>query len=227
MRSFIRRKIENEINILDFGSGKGHFLYFARKLGFKTYGVETAVERATFAKEKYNLEVSSEYYRGKGKIYNREFDAISLIHVLEHLNEPEELIKGLFNDTLKEKGVLVLEVPNFYSWQSRIGGKHWLHLDIHRHLNHYSIKYLSDFVKKLNGQILKKEFLSFHHGIIGMLQSLMSLFGYKNSLIVDLKFNRSSKIIIPVLILIFPALLLELLASFLGKGGIIRLYVKK
>ena len=225
--SFIKKQDDTSLSILDFGSGKGHLLYFAQQLGFKPFGVETADERAAFAKEKYNLPIVTEYYPGSGKIGDGNFDVITLIHVLEHLPEPELIIGGLFNDNLNKNGILVIEVPNISSWQSKIGGAQWLHLDLPRHINHYSPKYLSGFLKSLNGEILKKETLSFHHGIIGMLQSLMSLFGYKKSLIVDLKFNRSAKLIISVLLLVLPAFLLEITASIFGKGGMIRMYLKK
>jgi 2-polyprenyl-3-methyl-5-hydroxy-6-metoxy-1,4-benzoquinol methylase len=217
----------NNLSILDFGSGKGHLLFFAGQLGFETFGIETAKERASFAIEKYKLTISNDYYTGEGMIMGRNYDVITLIHVLEHLSEPELIIAGLFDSNLKENGIMVVEVPNISSWQAKIGGAQWLHLDLPRHINHYSVEYLSSFLKKINGVVLKKETLSFHLGFIGMLQSLMSLFGYKNSLIVDLKFNKNAKLMLSVFLLILPAFFLELVASIFGKGGIIRIYIKK
>jgi 2-polyprenyl-3-methyl-5-hydroxy-6-metoxy-1,4-benzoquinol methylase len=221
------KKRDDNLSILDFGSGKGHLLSFARQLGFETFGIETATERASFAIEKYKLTISNDYYTGEGMIMDRNYDVITLIHVLEHLSEPELIITGLFDSNLKENGIMVVEVPNISSWQAKIGGAHWLHLDIPRHINHYSVEYLSNFLTKVNGVMLKKETLSFHLGFIGMLQSLMSLFGYKNSLIVDLKFNKNAKLMLSVFLLILPAFFLELVASIFGKGGIIRIYIKK
>lgn len=214
-------------SLLDFGSGKGHFLYFARQLGFTVIGVETAMERAKFAQNSYNVEINNSYYSGEGKITNNTFDVITLFHVLEHLPKPIEIIKGLINYNLKEEGILVIEVPNFDSWQSSLGKKYWLHLDITRHLNHYTPNYLDNFVKELDGKIIKSNTFSFHLGIIGMLQSLMSLLGYKNSLIVDLKQNRSVKLFLYIIIFIIPAFLLESISSLFKKGGVYRVYIKK
>ncbi len=225
--AMINKPKDTNLSILDFGSGKGHLLYFAQQLGFNSFGVETAPERAAVAKEKYGFNISTDFYTGKGKIGNLNYDAITLIHVLEHLPDPELIVKGLLNDNLKENGILVIEVPNIDSWQSKIGKGEWLHLDMPRHINHYNYKNLADFLKRLNGKILKKETLSFHHGIIGMLQSLMSIFGYKKSLIVDLKFNRNAKLMAAVFLLIFPAFVLEIIASMVGKGGVIRIYTKR
>src|SRR2546430_10461084 len=35
-------------------------------------------------------------------------------------------------------GLLIANVPNFSSWQSRFAGSKWTHLDVPRHLVHYT-----------------------------------------------------------------------------------------
>jgi SAM-dependent methyltransferase len=46
------------------------------------------------------------------------FDLISLIHVLEHMADPVDVLKMIRTDLLRESGVLLLEVPNFYAHDS-------------------------------------------------------------------------------------------------------------
>lgn len=214
-------------DLIDFGSGKGLFLSFAKANGFTPTGIETAKERAIYCESNYNIPVIQELYDGKGQILMNKVQVITMFHVLEHINNPEELLDGLWNLNLDTGGILLIEVPNFSSLQSFLGNRYWLHLDISRHINHYTYPYILNNFKKMNRKILKIETFSLHLGVIGMLQSLMSVFGYRRSLIEDIKFNMSLKLVISICILIVPATILEVLASIFNRGGIIRIYLKK
>ena len=46
------------------------------------------------------------------------FDLISMIHVLEHLPDPVGMLKTIRMELLKDSGVLLLEVPNFFTHES-------------------------------------------------------------------------------------------------------------
>ena len=211
--------------LLDFGSGKGVFLNLAQKAGFQSTGVETAEARADFAESKYGLQIIRSLYR-KGPIGNEPYDVITLFHVLEHLPEPKELVDNLLKDNLRADGMLVLEVPNFSSLQSGIAGNKWMHLDIPRHLSHFSQKRLKAFCKELNLEIVKTEYLSWHLGILGMAHSILTLFGYQGKIIKDLK-HYNKKLLFALIPVLPLALVLELLASAFNRGGIIRVYCRR
>lgn len=215
-------------SLLDFGCGKGDFLKSVKNEGYEVYGVETAQNRAEFARQVQGLEVKSEFYDGKSVIFGSPMNVITLFHVQEHLPNPTSIIKGLLHLNLKKDGLMVIEVPYWGSWQSIIAGKNWLHLDITRHINHYTKQYLDTFIQgQLGGVIVRKSTLSIHLGIIGMLQALFNLFGYRKSLIEDLKGEKSIGLLASLAIGIIPALLLESMAVLLGKGGVYRVYVRK
>ncbi|MBX2931653.1 MAG: class I SAM-dependent methyltransferase [Chitinophagaceae bacterium] len=216
----------NTSKLLDFGCGKGVFLHIAANNNFKnSIGIETSLPRANYAKEVYGLKVISEFYNG-GNIDEDSFDVITMFHVLEHLPNPQTLLQELIQNNLKKGGILVLEVPNYGSWQSKIAGNKWLHLDIPRHLSHFTIEKIYTCVEKVELQIVKQQTFSLHLGIIGMAQSLLNIFGYKGFLIRELKEKKRNIQIATLAILPF-AFLLELVASAFGKGGIIRVYAKK
>ncbi|MBD3747876.1 MAG: class I SAM-dependent methyltransferase [Sphingobacteriales bacterium] len=214
------------LTLLDFGSGKGLFLNFARQFGFEVKGVETSLPRAHYAQEVFGLDINTDIYE-KGKIFNQRFDIITLFHVLEHLPSPETLLHHLTFDNLNNTGLLVLEVPNVNSWQSKWAGKHWLHLDIPRHLNHFSKKQLHNILLKNDFQILKMESFSWHLGVIGMMQSIWNWFGYRGFLIGDLKQKKSLALLLKIVITLPFAMILEILAAFFNHGGVIRLYAQK
>jgi 2-polyprenyl-3-methyl-5-hydroxy-6-metoxy-1,4-benzoquinol methylase len=136
IKFFSRGTILNkEIRLLDIGCGSGQFLYEMKSLGLEVYGIEPG----KFDKEenkKYNLNIK------QGNIesvkYKKEyFDMITLNHVLEHINNPNETLSCI-KRILKEEGVLIIGVPNTNSLAFKIFKKNWYQLDIPRHLINYS-----------------------------------------------------------------------------------------
>ncbi|WP_411275230.1 class I SAM-dependent methyltransferase, partial [Daejeonella sp.] len=111
----------NKPSMLDFGSGKGLFLHFAAIKGLNVKGIESSQPRADYARKYFNLDINTEYYTS-GAVFNTPFDVITMFHVLEHLTAPAELLNSLVMSNLKPGGLLVAEVPNFGSWQSKWAG---------------------------------------------------------------------------------------------------------
>ena len=213
-------------SLLDFGCGKGVFIHRAQKYGWKVKGIEVAKERAEFGICKYGLDISTEEYVD-GEIKDAPFGVITLFHVLEHLASPKEMLKELLEHNLASDGYLVLEVPLFDSLQSRLGGKRWLHLDLPLHLSHFTKSSILELIQKLNLEPVKYQYSSIHLGLLGMVQSIMSLFGYRKMIISELKFRRTSQLVALILLVLPIAFFLEVLAVCFKKGGIIRVYCKK
>ena len=212
--------------LMDFGSGKGVFLSFAKEKGYAAVGVETSRPRAAYAVNSFGFEVSTDFFSG-GQIFNRRFPIITMFHVLEHIPDAKELLTNLYAENLTPGGIAVIEVPNFGSWQSRWAGNRWLHIDIPRHVSHFTSASLRGLLHECNLQVVKTQTFSLHLGIIGMIQTLMSFFGYKGFLIGDLKTKRTGLLMVKVLFLLPFAFLLEGLSSFAGKGAVLRYYVKE
>lgn len=213
-------------SLLDFGCGKGLFLQFAKKFGFNGKGIESSKPRADYATSHFGLEVSTDYY-SKGKVFEQNFSVITLFHVLEHLPGAEDTLLNLIEDNLEENGLLVIEVPNLQSWQSKWAGNRWLHLDVPRHVTHFTPQSLSSLIEHSECTILKEEYFSFHLGIIGMTQTIFGWFGYTGFLIGDIKQNKSPVLYLKVGLALPFAILLEAIASACKRGGVIRYYARK
>jgi SAM-dependent methyltransferase len=65
------------------------------------------------------------------------FDAVLVNHALEHLYSPAAAIKRS-SDVLRSGGTLLVTVPKFDSWPRYVSGKFWAHLDLPRHLHHFT-----------------------------------------------------------------------------------------
>ncbi len=105
-RSSAFKTISKNKNILDFGCGWGGYLSL-NKSAKKKYGVELRKECINFIKKnekKINISDSIDTFQ-------KQFDIISMFHVLEHLPHQIEIIKKL-KDRLVSNGKLIIEVPH-------------------------------------------------------------------------------------------------------------------
>tara|TARA_B100000925_G_scaffold283540_1_gene257545 strand:- start:1569 stop:2531 length:963 start_codon:yes stop_codon:yes gene_type:complete len=132
--SFCRFENMNQKNFLDIGAGSGEILYFAKKIGFNTKGIEPNKGYALFCKNKLNLNVINSVYE-EAFIELNHFDVLNLNQVLEHMPDPLDVLIDL-KKFLKEDGILVLTVPNIeanlHSPQTRF---HYAHIFNYNHLN--------------------------------------------------------------------------------------------
>jgi len=96
--------------LLDVGTGIGQFLIHARPHYTEVYGTEVSESAIGLASTKYGLSV----YRGSIEdidFEGRQFDNLTLFHVLEHVGDPTALLRKCYS-LLGPNGVLVIAVPN-------------------------------------------------------------------------------------------------------------------
>jgi len=109
-------QLSRESKILDVGCGDGFFLFFLRELGFiDIKGVDVCPSFIIRCREKIlNAEMVDiiEYKTDK------KFDLITLIELLEHVKEPEAVLKHV-NGLLKENGQILITVPILDSLSSK------------------------------------------------------------------------------------------------------------
>ncbi len=75
-------------------------------------------------------------------------------HVLEHVPNLEEYILQL-KKLLKEKGILIIAVPNYKSYDAKYYGKFWAAFDVPRHLWHFSQKAIKLLFEKEKMKVIK------------------------------------------------------------------------
>lgn len=166
--------------LLDIGCGKGRFLAAARTAGWETLGVEFAPASAERAQAAYDLDVLVGDFLDIP--FQGAFDAITMWHVVEHLPDPMAAVTRAAS-LLGSGGRLVISVPNVDSLQARLGGEHWFHLDLPRHLFHFSPRSLSALVERAGLRVARIGHFYPEMEAIGLVQTTLNRLGLGEDLL--------------------------------------------
>ena len=101
---FLKKYLKGN-SLLDFGSGSGNFLKLAFDITTDCAGCELDYSLDDFYKER-NLRVEHSLDK-----FSQTFDRITMFHVLEHLENPKEILEQL-KEKLNKNGEIIIEVPN-------------------------------------------------------------------------------------------------------------------
>jgi SAM-dependent methyltransferase len=134
-------KFKNGGRILDLGCSSGSFLSALPRDRWELYGIEMSQEVALRAKARCGAEVFV------GDILDApfpagHFDAITCIHVFEHMYRPNEVLAKVA-EWLKPGGVFFALMPNIDSSGYHFFKSYWYALELPRHLFHFSPKSLT------------------------------------------------------------------------------------
>ena len=143
----------SEGSLLDYGTGTGYFANTMVCQGWKVKAIEKSPQARAFAKKQFGLNVEAEHSL---KDYpSMSLDVVTLWHVMEHLEHLNEMWETLHR-ILKDKGVLIVAVPNPESYDARKYKEWWAAYDVPRHLWHFSPLVMQRFGEK-HGFVLEKE----------------------------------------------------------------------
>jgi SAM-dependent methyltransferase len=213
--------------LLDAGAGRGRFVGTAQAAGYQAEGIEPS-RRGVEATGAPIMQTTIE----AAQIPAQSLDVVSLWHVLEHLDDPRAALHRI-HSWLKPDGGLVIGVPNLDSWQARIGGERWYHLDVPRHRTHFTAAGLSALLAATGFEPVRTHHLLAEHNPFGMWQSVVNRITRNPSYAYNaLKRNaplRSSDLAVTLLALplVVPAALLELVAGLARRGGTIAVLARR
>ena len=162
--------------VLDIGCGSGQFLARLIARGHEGHGTELSKATGARASRVPGLELrvgaltADTYPAGW-------FDLISIWHVLEHLPDPDQVLR-LCHGWLREGGALLIAVPNADSWQAKIFRGSWFHLDPPRHLDHFNRRSLASSLERAGFRIERLRTLSWEQNLYGILQSALNALGF-------------------------------------------------
>ncbi|MDD2962812.1 MAG: class I SAM-dependent methyltransferase [Bacteroidales bacterium] len=187
----IRREGFRTGKMLDIGCGNGSALDFFIKKGWSGVGVEPASLARDYALSR-GLIVYPESYLNEA--LNRDFDLITMWHVLEHVYDiPERMTQ--IKKLLKPDGLLVLALPNRNSFDAKYYGTYWAAYDVPRHLYHFSKKDIEALADVFEFDLVRVEpmwFDSFYVSLASENYRKSGFLGKIRSLFVGLRSNFNS-----------------------------------
>jgi len=186
-------------SILDIGGGTGTFASFFKKKGFDVTLTEPNNRARIQASHKGLLTFPTPTDLPPQSAYS----TLTLWHVFEHLPAPQKALQN-YHKLLKNKGLLLLDLPNYDSFDATYYQEYWAALDVPRHLWHYTPKGITSLVSEkgfrfqksyplwfdafyiayLSEQYRKSKFPLLRGFFIGLFSNLSALFtGQYSSLI--------------------------------------------
>lgn len=95
-------------------------------------------------------------------------------HSLEHLRQPDRALDQACR-LLTPGGVLVIAMPNIRSWQARLFGPRWFHLDLPRHLVHVPATALAEGLRTRGLEVERVSHWRAGQLVFGWLQGLVAV----------------------------------------------------
>lgn len=226
----IARRCGTHGRVLDVGCGDGKLLVALEALGFAGTGVEL------------NERVDERLPPGSGirihvgpltdaALPAASFRVVVLRHVLEHLRDPVATLREI-RRVIEPGGTLVIAVPNLASWQARLGRDRWFHLDLPRHLFHFTPASLTLALERAGFAITRVSHFQLEQNPYGWLQTAFNRAGGRwGALYYQIRARGSAHakpprpLVIAAATALMPAcVVLATIESLLGAGGAIEVW---
>jgi len=225
--------------VLDVGCGRGFLLQEFRRRGWEVLGTEADNKAAAHAQQVLQLPVKVGALEALD-LSAASFDAIVLWHVLEHLADPTTTLAEVHR-LLRPGGIVLVGVPNFGSWEARLCRDKWFHLDVPRHLAHFTLASLENALQQAGLRLSGRGLFAPEYDLFSFVQSLLNRAGLRHNYLYNLLRGQDAKVLgnsssqftqllgtlllgAPLAALSLPA---TLLAGVLGHGSAITAYARK
>ena len=204
--------------LVDIGCGDGSFLLEAKQAGWTVLGTEVNDRIPSPGLEIWG---SLDDLRTRAP-----FGCITLWHSLEHLRDPMRALADLA-EMLVPGGTFVVAVPNSRGWQARLFGRHWLHLDVPRHLFHFSLPSLRAELDRAGLEVTRVWHHEVEYDWFGWIQSALNGVMPRPNILFDALTRRPRRVgrlrlaanAVLALLALIPAFGATVVSTWMGQGG--------
>jgi len=137
---------------IDIGCGSGERVLFAEAEGCKR---SAGLDKFDFKKSATRR--GSEFIKSEILDFDpkQKFQVASLFHVLEHIENPEEVLAHIRSKIVQKGGYLIIQVPNYGSMERRFFGRRWFCFDVPRHLWQFNQAAVTGLLEKTGYKVEK------------------------------------------------------------------------
>jgi len=158
--------------VLEIGCGRAYILQALKAKGCEVYCVESSQAAEWILANSTVIGLDDVQL---AKFPQQSFDLIIIWHVLEHLPDPVSSLQRAHH-LLTEQGNLCISVPNRSSFQARLTQCCWFHLDVPRHLFHFTREGLQQMLMAQGYEVTAVRSGGILQNLYGWWQSLANLF---------------------------------------------------
>jgi 2-polyprenyl-3-methyl-5-hydroxy-6-metoxy-1,4-benzoquinol methylase len=205
--------------VLDIGCGLGGILEDLAMLGCEPFGIEPNPAAAERCKER-GLNVECGLVEDM-KYPENYFDTVILLHVIEHLASPKNILQKIFH-ILKPSGHVFIWCPNAESYVAKFFGDSWAGWRLPFHLYHFTPKTMSAVIDLTCFEIVK---LKARTSDLVLHDSVMAFLRHKRK---DVRWGKYLPLIRSFYFRLFAILTFRLLDMILpGKGEFLQVELRK
>lgn len=163
------------LKLIDVGAGSGILIEAAKARTIEADGIEPSHWLCRIAQER-GLRVI------EGVLPHPEiqpqYQVATLIDVLEHVNNPSQLLLSAVDSLESRQGYVVIATPDIDSWVSRIMGSKWWHFRI-AHIGYYNLKTLRRLLGNVGLEIVAVSRPSWEFSLDYMLERVLRYTPFK------------------------------------------------
>jgi len=159
--------------LLDVGAGVGLFVREAIDAGYDAHGLEISAQAVETGIAALKVPLTCGDFLTT-EMSAADYDMVTFWHVFEHLADPRAILAKVHH-ILRPSGKVIIAVPNFDSMQSRVFRSRWYHIDVPRHLFHYTPRTLGVVVEQSGFWLEDVQYGWRDHDRAGILGSIMRL----------------------------------------------------
>lgn len=140
------------LRALDIGCFTGSFLLMLKKRGYDVTGIELQKEAVQLARKKLQKKVFALDVI-KDKLPSGKYDLISMLGLIEHVKDPNLLIKKCAS-LLRKEGLVLIQTPNSGSIPARILRRYWPPYSPVEHIHLFSKDALTKLLEKNGFEVI-------------------------------------------------------------------------
>lgn len=112
-----------QIKLLDIGCLTGVLLEEARKIGWKSEGIDISKDAVAYCR-KHNLTAHFGTVYTAKELKEKSFDVITAFQIIEHERDALRMMRRV-HSLLSNGGMVILATPNYGGFWRKVMGKHW------------------------------------------------------------------------------------------------------